>query len=140
MTTKAEVGRMLLEACQGMHGDVAQVLAGELVNQLVNAPRDDAKRYQWLRHGDNDELVMASYADGSGKYLPRNERLDAAIDAQMEIDASRTQIRSGYRFVRDSASWTVTAPDGQKRRWFEKTTAHDDSGFMFPLLEALAPR
>lgn len=44
--------------------------------------RKDAARYQWLRQGDNDEVVAKE--DCRGPYLPRNEHLDAAIDAAME--------------------------------------------------------
>ena len=43
----------------------------------------DAKRYRWLRHGDNDDLVLKHYQSGE-KYLPRNEALDKAIDAAIE--------------------------------------------------------
>lgn len=69
MTTKADVGRMLLEACQGMHGDVAQVLAGELVNQLVNAPRDDAKALRDLlnRRPAMNAGLVSEYAKWSGE-------------------------------------------------------------------------
>lgn len=38
----------------------------------------DAARYRWLRHGDNDELVIR----GNG-WLPRNDTLDALIDREM---------------------------------------------------------
>lgn len=53
--------------------------------------RADAERYRWLRHGDNDEKIIKVYgADGTRDFdasfddcwLPRNEQLDAAIDAQ----------------------------------------------------------
>lgn len=47
--------------------------------------RKDAARYRWIRHGDNDEIVMKG--DCRGVYLPRNERLDAAIDAAMDAEA-----------------------------------------------------
>ena len=47
----------------------------------------DAERYRWLRHGDNDELVMQKYSqiiEGEAThYLRRNESLDDAIDAAM---------------------------------------------------------
>jgi hypothetical protein len=39
----------------------------------------DAERYRWLRHGDNDELVLRELPSG-GQYLLRNEALDEAID------------------------------------------------------------
>lgn len=42
----------------------------------------DAERYQWLRHGDNDELVI-QHGPVAPDYhwLPRKERLDEMIDA-----------------------------------------------------------
>ena len=49
----------------------------------VVALTKDAERYQWLRHGDNDETVIQHYSDGDS-YLPRNKQLDAAIDAAMK--------------------------------------------------------
>ena len=49
------------------------------LEQQLEAVRKDAERYRWLRHGDNDEVVLQG--DCRGVYLPRNERLDAAIDA-----------------------------------------------------------
>jgi hypothetical protein len=49
------------------------------------ALKADADRYRWLRHGDNDELVLVTYERHTEMtppcYLPRNEELDAAIDA-----------------------------------------------------------
>lgn len=54
----------------------------------VERLRKDAERYRWLRHGDNDELVLVTYERPTEMappaYLPRNEELDAAIDAAME--------------------------------------------------------
>ena len=48
----------------------------------------DAARYQWLRHGDNDETVLQKYKesvfDAPTMYLPRLSQLDKAIDAAME--------------------------------------------------------
>ena len=43
----------------------------------------------------------------------------------------------GWTITKDNESWTVVSPSGQKRRWFEKTTAHDDSPFMCAFLNAL---
>lgn len=45
----------------------------------------DAARYRWLRHGDNDELVLMPYEaiTAYSHFLPRNEKLDFAIDAAM---------------------------------------------------------
>lgn len=44
----------------------------------------DAARYRWLRHGDNDELVI-QHGPVAPDYhwLPRNDRLDAMIDTHM---------------------------------------------------------
>lgn len=38
----------------------------------------DAVRYQWLRHGDNDKIILHV------AYLPRNENLDVVIDTAMK--------------------------------------------------------
>lgn len=47
--------------------------------------RKDAERYAWLRHGDNDEKVLCNGPVAKDYwYLPRNERLDAAIDTAMK--------------------------------------------------------
>jgi hypothetical protein len=53
----------------------------ELIAALEAAEKD-AARYKWVRHGDNDELLLVG--DCRGVYLPRNERLDEAIDKAME--------------------------------------------------------
>lgn len=52
--------------------------------------RKDAERYRWLRHGDNDELVIRKSCyvnDGTDErgldWLPRNKELDSAIDAAL---------------------------------------------------------
>ena len=43
-----------------------------------------AQRYDWLRHGDNDEkVIMRGPVAHDFVYLPRNEKLDALIDAAM---------------------------------------------------------
>jgi hypothetical protein len=58
----------------------------ELRDELA-AARADAQRYRWLRHGDNDEYVLHfsrnTAAGFNDVWLPRNEELDAAIDAAM---------------------------------------------------------
>lgn len=74
-----------------------QVLAAYEQGKAENAK--DAERYRWLRHGDNDEHVLLTH-DGKlgvrpfdsrfdGVWLPRNEKLDAAIDAALKESASR---------------------------------------------------
>ena len=59
--------------------DITAVLA------RLDAAELDAARYRWLRHGDNDEKIIA-YADDADKFswLPRNKELDDAIDAAMK--------------------------------------------------------
>jgi len=48
------------------------------------ALRKDAERYRWLRHGDNDKKIIGKNANApGGAWLPRNEKLDAAIDEAM---------------------------------------------------------
>lgn len=56
------------------------------------------------------------------------------------VDALRTAWPQGWTVTNDGESWTVVSPDGQTRRWFKKTTAHDDSPFMWAFLNALAAR
>jgi Lar family restriction alleviation protein len=49
--------------------------------------RQDAMRYRWLRHGDNDEKVLKTYTSRPSEpgeptmFLPRNDELDRLIDA-----------------------------------------------------------
>lgn len=67
-------------------------LRAQLSAELAGMERD-AGRYVWLRHGDNDETVMLTYVGSSGArpfdprfdpcWLPRNFKLDEAIDAAM---------------------------------------------------------
>ena len=67
-------------------------------NTLYTAPVDaqdavDAKRYRWLRHGDNDEEVLCAYDKNAPKgnytmFLRRNEKLDLAIDKAMQASQS----------------------------------------------------
>jgi len=56
----------------------------------------DAARYRWLRHGDNDELVLMTYGEHGSRpfdarmdpcWLPRDAMLDVAIDAAMGLGA-----------------------------------------------------
>jgi len=50
--------------------------------------REDAARYRWLRHGDNDEVILVPCTWTTTGYLPRNEELDAAIDAALTKEAT----------------------------------------------------
>ena len=57
--------------------------AREAVVAALDALTKDAARYQWLRHGDNDEFVIKETPLGN-PYISRNELLDAQIDAAMK--------------------------------------------------------
>lgn len=61
---------------------VEQAVLAKLKDQL-----EDAARYRWLRHGDNDDLVLqrGPLAEDFW-YLPRNEKLDEMIDARRRIE------------------------------------------------------
>lgn len=63
------------------------VITAERLAQVETLERD-AARYQWLRHGDNDEMVMRAYSVfTTGKpshFLERNESLDYLIDAAIK--------------------------------------------------------
>ncbi len=49
-----------------------------------------AARYDWLRHGDNDEKVLQRGPVAKDYvYLPRNEKLDAMIDAHIQSDQAQ---------------------------------------------------
>ncbi len=52
----------------------------------------DAARYRWLRHGDNDELVLqrGPVADDY-VYLPRNAKLDEMIDRHMQSTPAKKE-------------------------------------------------
>ena len=63
----------------------AQEKIAELEEELAEA-RKDAQRYRWLRHGDNDEAVMQRGM--THPWLPRNEKLDAIIDAAIAKEKS----------------------------------------------------
>jgi hypothetical protein len=66
--------------------------------------RKDADRYQWLREGNNDELVMFTH-DGTASrkfdprfdnsWLLRKEKLDAAIDAAIAQQTGEPHERNG---------------------------------------------
>ncbi|QIL81840.1 hypothetical protein G7047_19390 [Diaphorobacter sp. HDW4A] len=59
-----------------------------------------------------------------------------SIDAPTTTD--QNLVATGWTITKDYESWIVVSPAGQKRRWFEKTTAHDDSPFMWAFLNALS--
>ena len=62
------------------YGIITTALSLPHDTSALDEMRKDAQRYRWLRHGDNDETVII----GGDAYLPRNERLDAAIDEAMK--------------------------------------------------------
>lgn len=68
------------------HGTIGMAMLAEIdeLRAKVESLAADAERYQWLRHGDNDELVLQrGLVDMSYVYLPRNFKLDEMIDAAM---------------------------------------------------------
>lgn len=71
--------------------DIAVSKGPLLVQAVLQSPEiqqlcKDAERYRWLRHGDNDEQVICNGPiDKSYWYLLRAEKLDAVIDAAMEV-------------------------------------------------------
>jgi hypothetical protein len=52
------------------------------LRERIKGLEQDAARYRWLRYGDNDDEVL-QFTKLNTPYLPRNEKLDAAIDAAM---------------------------------------------------------
>jgi len=57
----------------------------DLIKEIIDTCEIDARRYRWLRHGDNDELVMQrGPVSEDYVYLPRNEKLDEMIDHYMK--------------------------------------------------------
>ena len=67
----AYVSRYSNKSCR----EVERLVLEEALDDVM----DDVERYQWLRYGDNDERVLIHTP--YGVHLPRNERLDDAIDA-----------------------------------------------------------
>ena len=59
----------------------------EAIARRAEAAEADARRYRWLRHGDNDELLIrSSHTENCGPdycWLLRGEELDNAIDAEL---------------------------------------------------------
>ena len=72
------------EAVCNFHDALTRPIVIALLARL-DAANIDAARYRWLRHGDNDENIIA-YPDeaDTGSWLLRNKELDAAIDAAMK--------------------------------------------------------
>ena len=74
----------------GQSADAIEAQAARIAE--LEAERDaavaDAERYQWLRHGDNDEQCIKFSKDCCCGYddvwLARGAELDAAIDAALE--------------------------------------------------------
>ena len=62
------------------------MLDGKVIHPQPSADdARDAARYRWLRHGDNDELVLQRGPIAMDYvYLPRNSKLDEMIDAAMK--------------------------------------------------------
>ena len=63
------------------HVDSDKGLTGKARDDVVAAIEKlakDAVRYQWLRRGDNDKIILRV------AYLPRNENLDVVIDTAMK--------------------------------------------------------
>lgn len=69
-----------------------QRVAAQVHGELYSGITDDAKdaaRYRWLRHGDNDELVIQhGPVEPDYHWLPRNERLDSMIDEAMAKESN----------------------------------------------------
>lgn len=66
---------------------INHTLAAEItrLTEQIQGMKADAERYRWLRHGDNDELVI-QHGPVAPDYhwLPRKERLDVMIDQAMQ--------------------------------------------------------
>ena len=76
---------------------------------MTNKDALDAARYRWLRHGDNDEIVMRC-ADGSPVpvmqpdetapcFLLRSEQLDEAIDQAMAEEPRYAITAAGRKYL-----------------------------------------
>ena len=80
----ADSGREMMQARHEFNKICTPAAMTALLARLAAAEKD-AARYWWLRHGDNDEYIIA-YADGADKFsrLSRNKELDDAIDAAMK--------------------------------------------------------
>jgi len=80
----ADSGREMMQARYELN-KICTPAAMIAVLARFDAAEKDAARYRWLRHGDNDEDIIA-YADDADPFswLPRNKELDAAIDEAMK--------------------------------------------------------
>jgi len=71
----------------GYHCEIPGCMKAQRLELLarLDAAELDAARYRWLRHGDNDENIIA-YPDeaDTGNWLLRSKELDYAIDAAMK--------------------------------------------------------
>lgn len=86
--------RTIIGDIEALNWEDADDATVEAIQRKWWAYKRDAERYRWLRSGDNDELVMRTYADNGrqiggvrpfdprfdNSFLLRNEKLDAAID------------------------------------------------------------
>ena len=94
-----DIAQSILEASRSSHH--AQVLdayvklralletidASDASESVTLKQQKNARRYEWLRHGDNDEeIIQRGEIDIDLVYLPRNEKLDEMIDACIARD------------------------------------------------------
>jgi hypothetical protein len=64
----------------------------EVSDAVTLKQQKNARRYEWLRHGDNDEeIIQRGKIDVDLVYLPRNEKLDEMIDAYIDRDEKGTK-------------------------------------------------
>lgn len=94
MSKHEELTKSLRASAAAMPFDAAAALqyraaadALEAQAREIERLRQDAARYRWLRHGDNDEKVLKTYTSRPSEpgeptmFLPRNDELDRLIDA-----------------------------------------------------------
>jgi hypothetical protein len=92
----------IVAAVNAHYGDRRALLSHlAAVTRERDEARADAGRYRWLRYGDNDELVLRVFGEDDSTpsrpfdpakdycYLPRDKRLDTAIDAQLSPKEQR---------------------------------------------------
>ena len=68
---------------------IADGLSLDGVLALATKMRQDAERYRWLRHGDNDERGVIQ-RPGPQTFLLRDGLLDICCDAGMADEAAHT--------------------------------------------------